>query len=456
MQAVRSLLDAEHLATGRRRAALIETYGCQQNEADSDRMRGMLAEMGFAPAEDRAQADLILFNTCAIREHAELRVFGNIGALKHQKQRNPNLMLGITGCMMQQPHRVEEILSKYGQVDFILGTHTFYLLPGVILGLLQEGRRQALVAERTDAIPEDLPVRRESAHKAWVTVMYGCNNFCAYCVVPHTRGREISRRPEHILGEVRGLVLEGCRDITLLGQNVNSYGRDLGGEPDFADLLADIDKIEGDYRLRFMTSHPKDATQKLFDAMANSVHVARQLHLPVQSGSDRVLAAMNRRYTAAAYAELAARARAAMPDLVLTSDIIVGFPGETEQEFEETLALVRALRFDALFTFAFSRRKNTAAYTMKEQVPKEEKQRRLSRLMEVQQEISLEKNRAHLGQVLSVLAEGPGKGGLLQGRTEGGKLCYFAGPQCLIGQFAPVRITEAKTFVLYGELSGSH
>ena len=457
IEQVRSLLDAEYAASGRRRTALIETYGCQQNEADSDRMRGMLEQMGFAPAADRQQADLIVFNTCAVREHAELKVFGNVGALKARKAKNPRFVLGIAGCMMQQPHRVEEMLKKYPQVDFILGTGTFFRLPEAVLSALTGGARQAFIESETSAIPEGLPVRRESPVRAWVTVMYGCNNFCSYCVVPYTRGREVSREAEPIVEEVRGLVEQGYRDITLLGQNVNSYGRGTAGGLDFSDLLARLDAIEGDFWLRFMTSHPKDATPKLFETMAKGRHIAHQLHLPVQCGNDEVLHEMNRRYTVAQYRELVAQARSLMPDLTLSSDIIVGFPGETEAQFEDTLALVREIGFDSLFTFAFSRRKGTRAYDMKGQLSTAEKKERLARLMQAQQEVSLRRNRLLLGKELRLLVEAPGReqDSLLQCRTEGGKLCYIPGPHSLIGQFVTARVTQAKTFVLYGELAGS-
>ena len=453
--AVRSILESEYAASGRRRLAMIETYGCQQNEADSDRMRGMLAQMGFSLTEKRQEADLILFNTCAVREHAELKVFGNIGALKHQKAKNPNLILGITGCMMQQQHRVDEILMKYPQVDFILGTGTFFRLPGAVLSALSGGARQAVIEQETSAIPEGLPVQRTSDVRAWVTAMYGCNNFCSYCVVPYTRGREVSREPEPILEEVRGLVSQGYRDITLLGQNVNSYGRGTQRGFDFPQLLQEADKIPGEYWIRYMTSHPKDATPRLFEAMAASSHIAHQLHLPVQCGSNRVLREMNRHYTVEQYKELVAKARALMPDLTLSSDIIVGFPGETEAEFEETLALIREVEFDSLFTFAFSRRKGTKAYDMKGQLSTEEKKSRLERLMSEQQIHSLRRNKLLEGRALRVLFEAPGRenSGLLQGRTEGGKLCYVPAPPSLIGSFAEVQIREAKTFVLYGELA---
>jgi tRNA-2-methylthio-N6-dimethylallyladenosine synthase len=443
-QEVRGLLDAERAATGRRRRALIETYGCQQNEADSDRMRGQLVAMGFDLAASREDADLILFNTCAVREHAELKLLGNLGALRHLKARRPGLIIAVTGCMMQQPHRVEEITKKYKHVDIVLGTNTFFKLPAAVHRALTEGGRTADVDGGSPDIPEDIAVSRESGIRAWVTAMYGCNNFCSYCVVPYTRGRERSRDPVHIEEEVRGLVGAGYKDITLLGQNVNSYS--LG----FPALLTRLDAIEGDYLIRFMTSHPKDATPELFEAMAASRHVARQLHLPVQSGSDAVLAAMNRRYTAEKYVGLVQRARELMPDLTLSSDMIVGFPGESEADFEATLDLVRTVRFDSLFTFAYSARKGTRAADMENQISEEVKKARLAALMETQQKISFERNKALEGSLQRVLVMG--RDGLLEGRTEGGKPCYFEGDDTLIGSFVPVKITTGKSFVLYGEL----
>ena len=442
--AVKGLLDAEATATGNRRKALIETYGCQQNEADSDRMRGQLVAMGFDLALSRDDADLILFNTCAVREHAELKVLGNVGALRKLKEKRPSLIIAITGCMMQQSHRIEEITKKHKHVDIVLGTNTFFKLPSAVHTVMTTNGRVTDVDTGSPEIPEDIPTRRDSGIKAWVTAMYGCNNFCSYCVVPYTRGRERSREPQHIEAEVRELVADGYKDITLLGQNVNSYSYS------FPKLITRLDEIEGEYLIRFMTSHPKDATEELFSATANSRHAARQLHLPVQSGSDLVLAAMNRNYTVEKYMGLIGKAREYMPNLTLSSDMIVGFPGETAADFEATLDLVRNVEFDSLFTFAYSPRRGTRAADMQNQVPLEEKKARLAKLMEVQQEISAKKNKALEESVQKVLVAG--RSGKLEGRTEGGKPCYFDGDDSLIGSFVNVKIVTAKTFVLYGEL----
>ncbi len=377
----------ELVARGERRPrALIETYGCQQNVADSDRMRGMLELCGYDEAESRKDADFILFNTCAVREHAELRVLGNIGALKHEKEERPGLVIGICGCMMQQEHRVREIMEKYRHVSVVFGTHTFYKLPELLYSAL-EGERRAEVTNGETAIPEGLPVKRSGGDRAFVTIMYGCNNFCTYCIVPYTRGRERSREREKILEEVRSLAAAGIGEIMLLGQNVNSYGKDRYEDYRFADLLREIDGVPGDFTLKFMTSHPKDLTREVIDAMAESRHVARELHLPVQSGSDRILKKMNRHYTAESYKQLIAYARERMPDIRLTSDIIVGFPTETEEDFEATLALVREVRYFNLFTFIYSKRSGTPAATMEGQVEESVKKERIARLIEVQTEI---------------------------------------------------------------------
>ena len=334
--------------------ALVDTYGCQQNEADSEQIRGMLREMGYGFTEDTREADVIVINTCAIREHAELRVLGNVGALTHTKRRKPEQVICLCGCSMQEPHMADKIRRSFRHVDLVFGPHALWKFPELLDKVLRE-RERVFATENSDGcIAEGLPVVRKGKIKAWVSIMYGCNNFCTYCIVPYVRGRERSRDPERIVDEVRQLVAEGYQDITLLGQNVNSYGKDLGLEIDFADLLARIDAIPGDFFVRFMTSHPRDASQKLFETMARCPKVAPQLHLPFQSGSSRVLKAMNRHYDRETYLDEVRRLRELIPDVVLTSDVIVGFPGETEAEFEETLSLLEEVRFDSLFTFIFS------------------------------------------------------------------------------------------------------
>jgi len=434
--------------------AMIVTYGCQQNEADSDKMRGLLCEMGFGITEDRSKADLILFNTCAVRQHAELTVFANIGALKHQKAKRPDMIIGLCGCMVQQQHRTDEILKKYPHIDLIFGTHTFYKLPEMLYSVMLERKKAIEINDADTAIFEDIPVKRKSSFQAWITVMYGCNNFCSYCIVPYVRGREKSREFDKIVEEVSDLVKKGYKEFTLLGQNVNSFGKGNEDGRDFADLLKALNDIDGDFLIRFMTSHPKDASKKLIDSIASCDKVAKQLHLPVQSGSTRILKKMNRKYTREEYIELAKYAKNKIPGLTMTSDIIVGFPGETEEDFEDTLSLVKEIEFDGLFTFMYSKRKGTPASLMDEQVPKKDKQERLERLMELQNEISKSRNEKLVGTRARILVEEISKTNkdYLTGRTNGGRLVHFPGDPSLIGQFVEVTITEARAWSIIGEL----
>ncbi len=347
-------IHAMHQARGRTPLALVDTFGCQQNVADSQHILGMLRDMGCEFTDDAARADIVVMNTCAIRDHAEKRVYGTLGALTHTKKQNPEQVICLCGCMAQRPEVAEKVRTSYRHVDLVFGPQALWKFPELLYQVYTRRGRVFSVENEHGSIAEGMPVVREGRVRAWVSIMYGCNNFCSYCIVPYVRGRERSRAPEKIVEEVRQLAAEGFKEITLLGQNVNSYGKDLPEPWDFADLLRELDKIEGDYLIRFMSSQPKDATPKLFDTMAQSRHVAHQLHLPVQSGSDRVLRAMNRPYDRAKYLDLIGYARKVMPDLVLTSDVIIGFPGETEAEAMETVDLVRQVEFDALFTFIFS------------------------------------------------------------------------------------------------------
>ncbi len=435
--------------------AWVDTYGCQQNEADSELLRGMLCEMGYQISDTEQGADVIVINTCAIREHAEQRVFGNVGALVHGKRRHPDQIVCLCGCMAQEPHVADRLRQSYRHVDLVFGPQALWRFPELLRRVyLRRGR--VFETEPSDgAIAEGLPVRRSGKLKAWVSIMYGCNNFCSYCIVPYVRGRERSREPEIVLSEIRALVEQGYKDITLLGQNVNSYGKDLEGEMDFPALLERADAIPGDFLLRFMTSHPKDATEKLFDVMARCQKVAPCLHLPFQSGNTRVLAAMNRRYTREGYLEKVHALRQRIPDIVLTSDVIVGFPGETTQEFEDTLSLIEAVRFDALFTFIYSPRKGTPAAELPDPMPKQEKSANFERMVAVQDRISLEKHRAYIGSVQRCLIDGTAQGpdGGLTARTPGNRLVHLSGDPALIGQFAPVRITGCSTWALSGELA---
>ena len=431
--------------------AFVDTYGCQQNEADSERIRGMLAQCGYRMTDTEEGADVIVINTCAIREHAQTRVYGNVGALVHTKRRHPEQKIFLCGCMMGQAQVAEKIRTSYRHVDGIFNPHHLWRFPELLYTLLTRGGRVYALEQSDGVICEGLPVRRQSGLKAWVSIMYGCNNFCSYCIVPYVRGRERSRDPEKIVAEVKDLIAAGYQDITLLGQNVNSYGKDLAEEIDFSDLLARLAELPGDFLLRFMTSHPRDAGKKLFDTMARYPKIAKQLHLPFQSGNDRVLAAMNRHYDSTRYRELVAYARSVMPDLVLTSDVIVGFPGETEAEFEDTLRLVEDVRSDALVTFLFSPRPGTPAAKMEDPTPKEEKNRRFDRLVQTQNAISEQIHRAYVGKTVTVLADGR-DGDLLTGRTEGGRLCRFAGGDDRIGTWQTLRITDSTTWSLVGQI----
>ena len=379
-----------HTQRGRSVRALVDTFGCQQNVADSQHIMGMLEAMGCTFVTAPEEADIVVLNTCAIRDHAEKRVYGTLGALTHTKKANPEQIICLCGCMAQRPEVAEKVRQSYRHVDLVFGPQALWKFPELLYQVYTRRGRVFSVEDEHGSIAEDMPVVREGRTRAWVSIMYGCNNFCSYCIVPYVRGRERSREPDRILAEVRQLAAEGYKEITLLGQNVNSYGKDLDTPWDFADLLSALDKIEGDYLLRFMSSQPKDASYKLFDTMARCKHVARQLHLPVQSGCDRVLRAMNRPYDRAKYLDLITYARKVMPDLVLTSDVIIGFPGETEAEAMETVALVEEVRFDALFTFIFSPRPGTPAAKMDDPVPRSEKQKWFDRLCDAQNRISEE------------------------------------------------------------------
>ncbi len=437
---------------GRTPTAYVETYGCQQNEADSEKLRGYLVQSGYQIVHDAEGADVVVMNTCAIREHAEQRVFGNLGALTHTKRRHPEQKIFLCGCMAGETKVSDRIQKSYPHVDGVFSTHHLWQFPEILWKVLSGKKRQFYIADEPGSIAEGIPQVRDSQLKAWVSIMYGCNNFCTYCIVPYVRGRERSRQPEEILDECRRLIEGGAKEITLLGQNVNSYGKDLDAGMDFADLLAAIASLPGDFLVRFMTSHPRDASTKLFDTMAKYPKIAKQLHLPFQSGSSRVLKAMNRHYDRQTYLDKVLYAKSVMPDLVLTSDVIVGFPGETEEEFEETISLIQQVHYDSLFTFIFSPRPGTPAAQMEDPTPKEEKNRRFDRLCAVQNAISEEIHSQYIGKTLRCLVDGRDKD-LLTARTEGGRLVRFAGPEELIGSYQPVTITGATTWSLTGELA---
>lgn len=443
---------------GRKPRVYVRTFGCQQNEADSERLAGMALSAGYEYAECEDDAELIIYNTCAVREHAELKALSLTGQLKHLKSINPDLVVCVCGCMVAQEHRLNDIKNKYPYVDFLFGTASPEKFPIYLAKAIKDGKR-SFYPDADYTVPEELPVRRESKFKAWVSIMYGCNNFCTYCVVPYVRGRERSRCREKILEEIEELVNNGCKEITLLGQNVNSYGRGLYNDYDFADLLEDICKIKGDYLIRFMTSHPKDASHKLIDVMAEHSkddsypHIAKQFHLPLQAGSDNVLKAMNRHYDSKTYLELVSYMREKIPDIALSTDIIVGFPTETEEDFDKTIEILEKVRYDTFFSFIYSVRKGTPAEKM-EQIPEKVKSARFSRMLDVQNRISLEKNQEYLGKTEKVLVEGISKtdSEYLTGRNEKNRLIHFKGDSSVIGSFVNVKVTQADTYSLMGEI----
>ncbi|MBO5041752.1 MAG: tRNA (N6-isopentenyl adenosine(37)-C2)-methylthiotransferase MiaB [Clostridia bacterium] len=436
------------------RKVFVQTFGCQQNEADSEKYLGMAVSMGYKATDTPDNADLIIVNTCAIREHAEKKALSIIGQYKHIKAKNKDLIIGVCGCMVAQEHRREELKMKYPYVTFTLGTASLHHLPRVLWEAIESKKRLITTdsdVDFTETVAEGMPVRRGSDYRAWVSIMYGCNNFCSYCIVPYVRGRERSRKKEDIIAEVKALVAEGYKDITLLGQNVNSYGK--GTDTDFADLLAELDTVEGDFWLRFMTSHPKDASHKLIDVMAGGKHIAHQFHLPLQSGNDAVLKAMNRHYDMNRYMDSIHYMREKMPGITVTSDIIVGFPGETEDQFEDTLTALKEVQFDMLYSFIYSPRKGTPA-AEKEQIPDTVKGNRFDRLLATQNEIAKEKNLLLQDQILRVLCDGVSKGdpGVYSGRTEGNKIVFFKGTPDMVGQFVNVKIDKTEAFALWGEI----
>lgn len=434
--------------------AYVRTYGCQQNVADGEKIKGLLSEMGFSFADSPEDADFILFNTCAVREHAEDRVFGNVGALKNIKRRHPSTIIAVCGCMTEQERVVERFKKSYPFVNLVFGTHVIHRLPEMLYTAITNSKRVFLRGHEGEEVLEGIPSRRDGTSRAWVTVMLGCDNFCSYCIVPYVRGREKSRRPEEVVKECRQLIEAGYKEITLLGQNVNSYGKGLEEKVNFAELLRRIDAIPGDYRIRFMTSHPKDASRELFDVMAQSQHIPHYIHLPFQSGNDRVLKEMNRRYTREQYLELIRYARSVMPDVSFTSDVIVGFPGETYEEFQDTLSLIREVEFTSLFTFIYSPREGTRAATMPDPVSHQEKTKWFGELLKVQEEIAARRSAAMVGQTYRVLVEERNeKSGLLSGRTVSSVVIDFPGGEELVGQYTDVKVTAARSWMLSGELA---
>ena len=451
---VRAWNDRHAEETGKRRRAYVLTLGCQQNEADSEKIAGMLCAMGYEMTRDENEASFLAVNTCAVREHAEKRALSFIGQYKHLKAKDPEVIIAVFGCMVAQEHRAEAIKKSNPYVDLVFGTSSLYRLPELLLDHLERGKRLFCTGETEYTVAEGIPVRRESTYRAWVSVMYGCDNFCSYCIVPYVRGRERSREKSEIIKEVRELVNAGYRDITLLGQNVNSYGRTDGFPYDFADLLEELDRIEGDYLIRFMTSHPKDASHKLIDVMATSKHIAHQFHLPLQSGSDRLLRVMNRHYDLAKYFDSLDYIKKKMPDCALSTDIIVGFPGETEEDFSATLAALGRARYDMIFSFLYSPRKGTPAAEMEDQIPEAVKSERYGRMLKLQNAISSEKNQPLVGKTVRILSDGISKNNdeVCSGRTEGNKIVFYHGAGSDAGKWLFVRIDRAEAFALYGEV----
>ena len=439
--------------SGGERFALVETYGCQQNVNDSQRLTGMLEQMGYKMTDEREKADVIIFNTCAVRENAEDRVFGNLGALKHLKERRPGMIIAVCGCMVQQEQIAARIKARYRHVDLIFGTHALWRFPELLMQALQHSER-ILDIGGSGSIAEGLPVKHDGGSRAFVSVMYGCNNFCSYCIVPYVRGRERSRAAEDILCEVKSLAESGVREVMLLGQNVNSYGLDRGEKDAFAKLLESVCTVDGIERIRFMSSHPKDISERLLQTMAQQEKICNQLHLPLQSGSDKVLADMNRHYTAARYMKTVKKARELMPDIALTTDIIVGFPTETEEDFKKTEEILSAARFDSIFSFIYSKRTGTRAAKLEPCATEEEINARFRRMLDLQNKISLEQNKRHEGKTELVLVEGPSKNDpdMMTGRNYANKIVNFKGTPDLAGQIIPVKITRAQTWILCGEL----
>lgn len=445
-------IPEEMREVGKDKHYLIQTYGCQMNEHDTETIKGLLEQMGYRSTDDRHQADIILLNTCAVRENAEDKVFGELGHLKHLKTANPSLILGVCGCMSQEEAVVNRILKKHPFVDLIFGTHNIHRLPILLKEAMFSKEMVIEVWSKEGDIIENLPKKREGI-KAWVNIMYGCDKFCTYCIVPYTRGKERSRQPQDVLAEVRELARQGFKEIMLLGQNVNAYGKDFEDlNYGLGDLMDDIRKIDIP-RIRFTTSHPRDFDDHLIEVLAKKGNLMEHIHLPVQSGSNEILKRMSRKYTRELYLELVRKIKTAIPDVVLTTDIIVGFPGETDEQFEETISLVHEVEFDSAFTFIYSPREGTPAAEMEDNVSSEVKKQRLYRLNDVLNEYSKRSNERLKGQTLEVLVDGESKNNpnILAGRTRTNKLVHFEGPKELIGKIVHVKITETPTFYIKGD-----
>ncbi|WP_019227020.1 tRNA (N6-isopentenyl adenosine(37)-C2)-methylthiotransferase MiaB [Sedimentibacter sp. B4] len=442
------------IMNGKRKTYHILTYGCQMNEHDSEKISGMLTSIGYEETDDDINADLVIFNTCLIRENAELKFFGKLGEVKGLKRNNPDMLVAVCGCMMQNEDIRQKVMRKYSFVDIIFGTNTIHELPGLIYNAEVHKNKSIDIIDNTELIYENMPKQRKFKYKALVNITYGCNNFCTYCVVPYVRGREKSREPEEIINEVKALAQDGCKEITLLGQNVNSYGSNLENKFTFAELLYEINKIDGIERIRFMTSHPKDLNDDLIMAIKHCSKVCNHVHLPVQAGSNDILNKMNRKYTKEHYLDLVYKLKKEIPDVAITTDIIVGFPGETEEDFLETVDVVKNVQYDSAFTFLYSMREGTKAALMEDQIPDEVKHERFDRLLDVLYKIVLERNSQCIGHTYPVLVESTSKtsDNFLTGRTEHFRLVHFKGTEELLGQIVNVKITNVKTFHMEGEI----
>lgn len=452
IEEAKKLIAEKSRMLGRPLTFCVTTFGCQMNARDSEKLTGILEQIGYVEAEEE-QADFVIYNTCTVRENANLRVYGRLGYLHSLKKKNPHMMIGLCGCMMQEPQVVEKLKKSYSFVNLIFGTHNIYKFAELVVSALRSDRMVIDIWKDTDKIVEDLPSQRKFPFKSGVNIMFGCNNFCSYCIVPYVRGRERSREKSLILDEARQMISAGYKDITLLGQNVNSYGKTLADKPTFAQLLHEIDSIDGDYWLRFMTSHPKDCSKELIDTIANGTHISKHLHLPFQSGSDRILKAMNRHYDRKKYLDIVNYAKEKIDGVSLTSDIIVGFPGETYEDFKETLSLIREVEFTSLFTFIYSPRVGTPAAKMDDPISAEEKSKWFRELLDVQEEIAAKRCASMVNNTEKVLIESEtGKNGELNGRTSGNIIVELKGDKSLIGTFQNVKITQARNWILKGEL----
>ena len=452
MERAKELLQKKKEELGRPFTFCVQTFGCQMNARDSEKLVGILERIGYVES-DSENADFVIYNTCTVRENANQKVYGHLGKLKGLKKKNPHMMIALCVCMMQEAHVVEKIKNSYSFVNLIFGTHNIYKFPELLVTAMESDRMVIDIWKDTNKIVEDLPAERKYKFKSGVNIMFGCNNFCSYCIVPYVRGRERSRKPEAILDEIRRLVADGVVEVMLLGQNVNSYGKNLEEPVTFAQLLTEIEKIEGLERIRFMTSHPKDLSEELIEVMAHSKKICKHLHLPVQSGSTDILKKMNRRYTKEQYLALVDKIKTAIPDISLTTDIIVGFPGETEEDFQDTLDIVRKVRYDSAFTFIYSKRSGTPAAVMENQIPEDVVKNRFDRLLKEVQNIATEVCAVHEGTVQPVLVEQINHQDtqLVTGRLSNNLVVHFPGTADLIGKIVDVKLKECKGFYYIGE-----